>query len=248
MRLVQLATAIKLRQRQQPTDDESVPEGSLSKLSISLSSVLKRVDGERQGPMDVGRREMQYEKINIVGAMRRGKFPLRHADKPMAAEHRTPEFDEVSMRICDDGIVALIGPRGTGKTQIATWVASDFVDVQNRHGGGFRTDTPVFYVTAIDLFTTLRGDQHNPQTLNRFVQYPLLVIDEIQERGETDFEDRMLTHIIDKRYAGMRPTLIIGNLKPEEIATSLGRSIIDRIRETGRVIVADGKSYREVRK
>jgi DNA replication protein DnaC len=191
---------------------------------------------------------MHSERINLVGALRRGKFPIRHADKPMSSEHRTPEFDEVYVRIGDGGIVALIGPRGTGKTQIATWAAIDFVDMQNEHGGGFRTDTPIFYATAIDLFTTLRGDQHNPQTLNRFVQYPLLVIDEIQERGETEFEDRMLTHIIDKRYASMRPTLIIGNLKAEEMAMSLGRSIIDRIRETGRVVVADGKSYREVPK
>ncbi|MBU6149812.1 MAG: ATP-binding protein [Chloroflexi bacterium] len=187
---------------------------------------------------------MQYEKVNIVGAMRRGKFPLRHAETVFKPEHCTPEFDEVAqLTIHGNGIVAMIGPRGTGKTQIATWAAEYFVDYVNE-SGGFRTDTPVFYTTAIELFTTLRADQHNPQTANRFVQYPLLVIDEIQERGETDFEDRMLTQIIDRRYANMRPTLIIGNLKPDQLASSLGRSIVDRIRETGKVIVVDGQSYR----
>ena len=46
----------------------------------------------------------------------------------------------------------------------------------------------------------------------------LLIIDEVQERAESGFENRLLTHLIDARYAAMRPTIIIANLAKRELA------------------------------
>jgi DNA replication protein DnaC len=73
----------------------------------------------------------------------------------------------------------------------------------------------------------------------------LLVIDEIQERADTQFEDRTLTNLIDARYYGMRPTILIGNLRPSEFAARIGSSIASRIRETGGVIEFNGPSFRD---
>jgi DNA replication protein DnaC len=72
----------------------------------------------------------------------------------------------------------------------------------------------------------------------------MLVIDEAQERGGTPWEDRILNHIIDRRYAAMIPTIIIANAKPDALVASLGESIADRMRETGGIIEITGTSHR----
>jgi DNA replication protein DnaC len=73
----------------------------------------------------------------------------------------------------------------------------------------------------------------------------LLVIDEIQERAETKYEETALVYLIDQRYANMRPTLLIGNIKHEDFTARIGPSIASRIRETGGVIEFTGPSFRD---
>jgi DNA replication protein DnaC len=72
----------------------------------------------------------------------------------------------------------------------------------------------------------------------------LLVIDEIQERSSSEWEDRIITHIIDRRYGATLPTIIIGNLTPEFMEKNLGESIVSRVSETGGIIEMTGKSHR----
>lgn len=184
-------------------------------------------------------------KIDIQGALNRGQFPVRHRQKlPTKIDTDSPHFCSIREGIKSGGITAVIGPRGTGKTQIATWAAVWMIEARNATGKQNWAETPAAYTTALEMFIRLRADQHNPESVAKFVAHTLLVIDEIQERGETDFEDRMLTHIIDRRYGAMKPTLLLGNLTPEKLSASLGWSIIDRIRETGHLIVLDGNSRR----
>jgi DNA replication protein DnaC len=73
---------------------------------------------------------------------------------------------------------------------------------------------------------------------------PLLVLDEIQERGNTSWEDRIITHILDRRYGDLMPTVIIANLTKETLADCLGESIVSRMQETGGVMEITGKSHR----
>ena len=80
--------------------------------------------------------------------------------------------------------------------------------------------------------------------MDRFIHPQLLVIDEAQERGESDWESRMLTHVVDKRYFLQRDTLLISNLKLDEFKASIGTSICSRLIETGGAILADWPSFR----
>jgi DNA replication protein DnaC len=71
-----------------------------------------------------------------------------------------------------------------------------------------------------------------------------LIIDEAQVRGETKFEDDLLTTLIDKRYDGVRATMLITNLGRKEFAATLSPSIISRIEQIGCGIECNWQSYR----
>lgn len=167
----------------------------------------------------------------------------------------------------DGMLVLLAGGRGTGKTQAAAecikrvcrdYSAGEASRRVVRFDKDFDidlyeppNDTPALYRTAMELFADLRaayGKDSNTseaRAMRPFLDARLLVIDEAQERGETDFEDRMLTHLIDRRYANMRDTVLISNLKPDELSKRLNPSIIDRARQCGGVLVFGGTSFRQ---
>jgi len=63
--------------------------------------------------------------------------------------------------------------------------------------------------------------------------------------NETKYEDDKLTHIMDKRYDAMLPTMLITNVTRQDFAAQLSPSIISRIRETGGGIECNWDSYRK---
>jgi DNA replication protein DnaC len=168
-------------------------------------------------------------------------FPLRYRE-----EWKRPEdfewittFDKIKDRIKNAGIIALIGNRGHGKTRFAAEVARDLYPSRSQ------------YVTAMDIFLRIRSSFRKTSTeseeeiVKELAQCPLLVIDELQERGNTEWEDRILVHIIDKRYGSMIPTILIANLTSEKLTENLGDSISSRMNEGGGIITVTGKSHRQ---
>jgi len=147
------------------------------------------------------------------------------------------------------GILILHGKRGTGKTQMAAEIARSkrfpFDAVT-----GLEWKRSAHYQTARRFFLTVRAtfkkasDKTELEIIDRMTEPGLLVIDELQERGETAFEDRLLTHLIDARYGAKRPTILIANLSKDELGKSLGPSIVDRASENGRRIDFTWNSYR----
>lgn len=136
--------------------------------------------------------------------------------------------------------MALIGERGPGKTQMGVALIRD-----NSERGKVS-----HYTTAMEIFLALKASYRSGATeseaeiLKRFTNPTLLVIDEMQERGETAWEDRLLTHLIDKRYGSERDTLLISNLKQEDFMAALGPSIVSRLIETGGVVNCNWPSFR----
>lgn len=154
------------------------------------------------------------------------------------------------------GLVAMVGKRGPGKTQMAAEIARGGrwpVD-KGEHVGGFSGATvyrkTALYRRAMDIFLDLRDASKNhvksseKEVLAKLESVGLLVIDEFQERGESEWENRMMKNLFDKRYAGNRPTIVIANLTRKELFDSLGNSIVDRARENGKSIEFNWGSYR----
>jgi len=196
--------------------------------------------------------------------MAKATIPLRHAETEVArAGPWADACREVNALLGTGCIVALIGLRGTGKTRMAVSLARQVVaeelerptrpvsddDAKCPPDGGWRMERPVVYAKAMAMFMGIRESfkANGPTELQVIAAYTaprLLIIDEIQERGNSEWEDRMLVHIVDSRYDAKRDTVLIGNLMPDTLASSLGTSIVSRIREVGTVIECAWKGFR----
>jgi DNA replication protein DnaC len=99
----------------------------------------------------------------------------------------------------------------------------------------------------MEIRDTFRQDseQSEMSVVRKYTEAGLLVIDEFQERGETQFEDRKITSIIDARYRNERPTILISNHSREEFASKLSAAVLDRIRENGCGLHFNWSSYRK---
>lgn len=181
---------------------------------------------------------------NALAEWARSNVPMRHK---AAKIEQGGVWGERFKRAVDlvgknpGSVVALLGPRGTGKTQIAVELL--------RHCCSKMAQS-VKYTRAIELFMAVKSTYGKASTdnetnaLKQFVLPDVLVIDEIQVRGETEWENNLLTYVIDARYAANKATLLIANLKVEAFKESMGDSVVQRLIETGDIIICDGASFR----
>lgn len=111
-------------------------------------------------------------------------------------------------------------------------------------------DGTVQYGKAIEFFmqvkTTYRDKSHESEEglLRRLLEPKLVVIDECDVRSESQWENNLLTYLIDKRYDSGVSSVLISNQKPDEFKAAMGASIVERIRETGCILECSWKSFR----
>jgi DNA replication protein DnaC len=158
---------------------------------------------------------------------------------------------EAFCKLCDyvDGgcLVALLGPRGTGKTQMASLLIDQ--KLMALRPGSLRPRILTLSEIFLEVRDSYRSDAElsEKKLLHRYATHSLLVIDEAHERGGTEFEDRKLIGIINKRYDLMLPTVLISNEKREAFANSIGTSAASRMSETncGKIIECNWSSFRQ---
>jgi DNA replication protein DnaC len=143
-------------------------------------------------------------------------------------------------------IVALVGPRGTGKTQMATELARRFIPIWIAKG--FQRQAR--YCRVMDFFMAIKesyGEKGGTESdaFFPFIQPRLLVLDEVQVRNGTGWEDNALTYLLDRRYGEQRSTILISNLSVDSFVSSIGDSILSRMDESGAVIVCNWESFRQ---
>jgi len=176
-------------------------------------------------------------------------FPKRHI-LFLAQIPSTPQSDTWLAKgrvICDrytqwlGSTCAIIGLRGTGKTQLATYCAYQLL--QN-------IDRTIRYCTAMDFLVDIKstfGHRDGPTESSVIAEYAkpsFLVIDEFDKRSETDWENNLLFYLLDRRYRSMKDTLLISNHGPRNFATSIGDSLVSRMNETGSIYTCDWESFR----
>lgn len=172
---------------------------------------------------------------------------------PLIGEKWFAALEEAIEAVEKRGIVAFLGGRGPGKTQMAAEVArkgkwpNDAKVWNGHHSVAGKT---ALYRRAMDVFLELRDAAQNnsgtseKKVLDKLEAVGLLVIDEFQERGGTEWENRIICNLLDKRYSAERPTILIANYTREEMAGALSPSVKDRIRENGKAIIFDWESFR----
>jgi DNA replication protein DnaC len=166
---------------------------------------------------------------------------LRTAMKTPPHEAWDGKFATVSARLGNECLFAFVGNRGVGKTQMA--VAAIIQTCEE--GRSAR------YIVCEDLFLRLEearnGDGATSQrkVLAEYEKVGLLVIDEIHDRKGSQYEDRILTRLIDQRYLDLKDTILISNETPEEFSAAIGTSASERLRETGGVVRFEWGSFRQ---
>lgn len=147
----------------------------------------------------------------------------------------------------------LLGGNGVGKTHLACAL------VKRMNGK---------LITAYELFAHYRasfqGKFTELETLHKFQDYPLLIIDEFGRSKGSEAEDNFLSAVIDGRHSNGLPTVIISNLIRKRdcihyqndksccekrqckgcIEMWLTSDLISRLREKSKVILIQGDDYR----
>lgn len=224
-------------------------------LSALTEGLSKLIETAPEGDDDVSQQNVPTGPFYVREAWGWGrKYCERielHGDPWLAA------FEEVKPVIATGGIVVMVGDRGPGKTQMAAEVArcggwpSDKEEYSRGDSLLVHKGKTALYRRAMDIFLELREASKNHiksserEVINKMAGVGLLVIDEFQERGESEWENRIMKNLLDKRYASERPTILIANLGRKEMFSALGASIVDRARENGKSIEFNWDSYRK---
>ena len=167
------------------------------------------------------------------------------------------EFTRLLDRTGKDGFMAvLLGRPGTGKTQMATewmrFVLTSMPDPKKmeQYAPGWLA-RHVLYRKASTLFREVRAtfdthDRNEDEVVSRFCNLQSLVIDEIDSRARTGFEERILRDILDERYSNLRETIIISNNRNRhEFLERQTEYLVSRLSETGLFIECNWPSFRE---
>lgn len=146
--------------------------------------------------------------------------------------------------LAGDCLLLLVGDRGPGKTQMATWWASERVKA-GKMVGHYRKTADI--ITEIKTTWEDGGKSIGTENdlLNKYRKTSYLVLDEFHERGSSEWEARTLLNILDHRYDNMLATVLIANMTPQQVTEQINPSIVSRAKETGGLVLCDWPSYRQ---
>lgn len=191
--------------------------------------------------------ELMFQKLRGAAIPRRflnrtiDNFEVSTENQRLAKEAVKSYINDFD-RVREEGrSLILCGQPGTGKTHLAIAVAINAIN----NGGS------AIYTTVSELIDRVRetwrrdSQESQSQIVGLYAGVDLLIVDEVGVQAGTENEQHILFDVINKRYGEMRPTIILSNLKPNDIAKYLGQRIWDRLRENGgQAILFTGSSYR----
>lgn len=121
----------------------------------------------------------------------------------------------------------MVGREGTGKTHLACAILKLIAK-----------DRRVKYINSFDLSSLFVENWRNTNffeknEIERFGSYDLLVIDEYGLYDQKDSHKEYVDKVLLKRYELKKPTVILSNLKKEELKDKLGFRLWSRLNQDG---------------
>ena len=224
----------------------SVPHPNRNAIGIEIAQVFNRLRERHSGACKPPAPRLPSHSEIDARLAERG-FPGRHRRRLREGLHG-PGLDkarELLPKIIEGNcLLLLIGDRGPGKTQMATWWAAERVRA-GKAAGWYRKIADL--ISEIKLTWNAGGKSVGTEDdlLRKYRTTAFLVLDEFNERGSSEWESRTLANIIDHRYDNMLATVIIANMSEREVRLQVQPSIVSRAEETGGLVVCDWRSYRQ---
>ncbi len=162
-------------------------------------------------------------------------IPKKYVDQLFVAT--TPEQKEArrTARMFRDFILKeqawasliMVGITGTGKTLLACEMAQSLIKNASRS---------VRYITATGMISEIqasygREGKSEEGEILRFVQYDLLILDEIDAIRSTGNASLLLTEIVNRRYNETKPVIAISNQPFGDLARFVGDRVYSRLHE-----------------
>lgn len=197
-----------------------------------------RWDAARELAADQERRR-RAELWRNCGIPRRHRETIDSGGLNWPDENREP-VNRAREVVSAGGLLLLLGPWGTGKTQLAAALCKYVV---------LTTGRDARYRRFADLLSEMRQECYtnggsDAQLMRRLSRIGLLVVDEVHHRRWTQDEELWLLRLLDHRYGEKAPTVLIANLTPDEMRSALNPAIVDRMFEAGAVVELLGESKR----
>lgn len=150
-------------------------------------------------------------------------------------DKRLAKIMEYANREKNDCVLLLLGPKGLGKTHLGTSIIREV-------GGTFTSSEEMIF--KFEAAMDYSSDISRLSLMNFYSSTKMLVIDEIGRSNQQQKESYCLNLILRKRYENLLPTVLISNLKKEDLMKSLGEAVVDRLIETCEAVEFVGESYR----
>lgn len=150
-------------------------------------------------------------------------------------------FAERWLKVCDEGrVLILTGPTGTGKTHLACAIANT---VMRLHSASASFGTVTDYTRGVKSAFQKDSGKSEQALIADLANVDLLIMDEVGQRA-TEYDQQLVFEVVNRRYADMRPMVLMSNLPEEELIAHLGERVSDRLRDVGTFLAMDWPSYR----
>jgi DNA replication protein DnaC len=173
--------------------------------------------------------------VEWVKRWRRGEIKSAREDWPRHLEN-------VQRAVCGSGATfALVSEgRGTGKTTLATAAARHVCE----QGASAVFQRAAFLLSRIRASFQRDAKENEHGIISQLLKPRLLVLDEMGERKESEWEGQVLNNLLCARHDEGRDSILIANQDAATFTAAVGESIADRMREAGGVIEFQWPSFR----
>lgn len=195
---------------------------------------------------DERRNEWLAERNNTL--MKIAQIPVKYEGKSFVASTPAMKAVRSQAKMFRDFIVnekrwatlVLVGTTGTGKTLMACEFAQSLIR---------NLSLSVRYSTANGMIKEIQGSygregKSEDTEIARFVQYDLLIIDEIDAKADKENANLLLNEVINRRYMNERPVIIITNQAFDNLAQYVGDRVDSRLHENAFVCAFDWEDAR----
>jgi len=220
------------------------PSDTIESVLDRLNKSAEKIDPERrkqeESKRETARDNFDHQRISeILESSGAPKRQLVATTLDRAGEWEQTRC-KLSNKLGSGFTISLIGTRGCGKTQLG-------VELMRQVAQDFKRPK---FCSAMEFFMRIKAGyrqdgEPEEKIIGQFTRPELLVIDEIGQRSENEWENRLLYELLNRRYNAVVDTLLISNQDIAQLQLSLGPSLVSRMRETGGVIECNWPSYRK---